>query len=540
MRENSTGEGVLRVRRVARLFAVLAGGLALAGSGRIGAQPQPAFDVLIRGGQVIDGTGAAPRAADVGVRGGRIAAVGSLGDARAATVVDAAGQYVTPGFIDVHSHAGEGLSEELNHGQPVLAQGITTVMVNPDGGGPVDTAAQRATYEKRGIGLNAGIFVPHGSIRRQVLGMADRAPTADELKTMLALTRAGMKAGGIGLSSGPYYAPGSYAKTDELVALARVAAEFRGVYSSHIRDESDYTIGMVAAVDEVITVAEQAKLTGIVTHMKALGTGTWGASVEAVKHIEAARARGVSVYADQYPYEASGTSITGALVPRWAQVFGEQAMIRRAKGDERGKLLADMRTNVARRGGAKTLVIARFEPDPSLEGRNLEELSKEWNKPPEEVALDLLVRGGAGLVSFNMTERDIEHIMKQPWTMTSSDGGLGPLGVGKPHPRAYGAFPRKLAVYVRERGVVDWPFAIRSMTSLPAEVFGLKDRGVIREGAWADIVVIDPARVADKATYTEPHQLSVGIDTILVNGEVARLKGEFSPKLAGRVVTIER
>ena len=528
------------MRRVGRLFAVLAGGLALAGSGRIGAQPQPAFDVLIRGGQVIDGTGAAPRAADVGVRGGRIAAVGSLGDARAATVVDAAGQYVTPGFIDVHSHAGEGLSEELNHGQPVLAQGITTVMVNPDGGGPVDTAAQRATYEKRGIGLNAAIFVPHGSIRRQVLGMADRAPTADELKTMLALTRAGMKAGGIGLSSGPYYAPGSYAKTDELVALARVAAEFRGVYSSHIRDESDYTIGMVAAVDEVITVAEQAKLTGIVTHMKALGTGTWGASVEAVKHIEAARARGVSVFADQYPYEASGTSITGALVPRWAQVFGEQAMIRRAKGDERGKLLADMRTNVARRGGAKTLVIARFEPDPSLEGRNLEELSKEWNKPPEEVALDLLVRGGAGLVSFNMTERDIEHIMKQPWTMTSSDGGLGPLGVGKPHPRAYGAFPRKLAVYVRERGVVDWPFAIRSMTSLPAEVFGLKDRGVIREGAWADIVVIDPARVADKATYTEPHQLSVGIDTILVNGEVARLKGEFSPKLAGRVVTIER
>ena len=528
------------MRRVARLFAVLAGGLALAGSGRIGAQPQPAFDVLIRGGQVIDGTGAAPRAADVGVRGGRIAAVGSLGDARAATVVDAAGQYVTPGFIDVHSHAGEGLSEELNHGQPVLAQGITTVMVNPDGGGPVDTAAQRATYEKRGIGLNAAIFVPHGSIRRQVLGMADRAPTADELKTMLALTRAGMKAGGIGLSSGPYYAPGSYAKTDELVALARVAAEFGGVYSSHIRDESDYTIGMVAAVDEVITVAEQAKLTGIVTHMKALGTGTWGASVEAVKHIEAARARGVSVYADQYPYEASGTSITGALVPRWAQVFGEQAMIRRAKGDERGKLLADMRTNVARRGGAKTLVIARFEPDPSLEGRNLEELSKEWNKPPEEVALDLLVRGGAGLVSFNMTERDIEHIMKQTWTMTSSDGGLGPMGVGKPHPRAYGAFPRKLAVYVRERGVVDWPFAIRSMTSLPAEVFGLKDRGVIREGAWADIVVIDPARVADKATYTEPHQLSVGIDTILVNGEVARLKGEFSPKLAGRVVTIER
>lgn len=504
------------------------------------AQPAAEFDVLIRGGQVLDGTGKPAIRADVGVRGGRIVAVGTLDQAKARTVVDATGQYVAPGFIDVHSHAGEGLSETLNHGQPVLAQGITTVVVNPDGGGPVDIAAQRATYEKNGIGPNAAIFVPHGSIRREVLGMADRAPTAAELERMLALTRAGMKAGAIGLSSGPYYAPGSYAKTDELVALSRVAAEFGGVYSSHIRDESDYTIGMVAAVEEVITVAEQAKLTGIVTHMKALGPGTWGASGEAVKRIEAARARGVSVFADQYPYEASGTSITGALVPRWAQVFGDEAMIRRAKGDERDKLLGDVRTNIARRGGAKTLVIARFAPDPTLEGKSLEELAQSWKKPPEEVALDLLVRGGAGLVSFNMTDNDIEHIMKQPWMMTCTDGGLGPMGVGKPHPRAYGAFPRKLRLYVRERKVIDWPFAIRSMTSLPATVFGLKDRGTIRQGAWADIVVIAPERVADKATYADPHQLSVGIDTILVNGQIARMNGTFTPTLAGQVVSIER
>jgi N-acyl-D-aspartate/D-glutamate deacylase len=523
----------MRAWRFALLLAIVTGVLAA------GAQSGE-YDVVIRGGQVIDGTGAPPVAADVAVRRGRIAVVGSLASARATTVIDAKGRYVTPGFIDVHSHAGEGLSGALNHGQPVLAQGITTVAVNPDGGGPVDIAAQRSGYEKRGIGPNAALFVPHGSIRREVLGMADRAPSAAELTRMLALTRAGMKAGAIGLSSGPYYAPGSYAKTDELVALARAAAEFRGVYSSHIRDESDYTIGLVAAVEEVITVAEHARLTGIVTHMKALGTATWGASVEAVKRIEAARARGVSVYADQYPYEASGTSITGALVPRWAQVFGNDAMIRRAKGDERGRFLADVKTNIARRGGAKTLVISRFAADPSLEGRNLQELSERWKKPPEEAALDLLVRGGASLVSFNMSERDIEHIMKQPWTMTSSDGDLGPMGVGKPHPRAYGAFPRKLRLYVRERKVIDWPFAIKSMTSLPAAVFGMKDRGVIRPGAWADINIVDPARVADMATYTEPHQLSVGIDTILVNGHVARLNGEFSSRLAGRVVTIER
>jgi N-acyl-D-amino-acid deacylase len=522
------------------LVTMVAAGLAVSASAGIGAQPDTQYDLLIRGGEVLDGTGSPAETADIAVRDGRIVAVGALPQAQARTVIDAKGHYVAPGFIDVHSHAGEGLSGDLNHGQPVLAQGITTVVVNPDGGGPIDTAAQREGYEKRGIGLNVAIFVPHGSIRREVLGMADRAPTSTELDRMLELTRAGMKAGAIGLSSGPYYAPGSYAKTDELVALSKVAAEFGGVYSSHIRDESDYTIGVVAAVDEVITIAEQAKLTGIVTHMKALGTGTWGKSAEAVKHIEAARARGVSVYADQYPYEASGTSITGALVPRWAQVLGEQAMIRRAKGDERARLLADVKTNIARRGGPQTLIIARFAPDPSLEGKSLDELAKRANKTPEEYALDLLVQGGAGLVSFNMTENDIEHIMKQPWTMTSSDGGLGPMGVGKPHPRAYGAFPRKLRLYVRERRVIDWPFAIRSMTSLPATVFGMKDRGVIRAGAWADLVVIDRIRVADKATYTEPHQLSVGIDTIVVNGRVARQNGQFTPALAGQIVTIQR
>jgi N-acyl-D-aspartate/D-glutamate deacylase len=199
-----------------------------------------------------------------------------------------------------------------------------------------------------------------------------------------------------------------------------------------------------------------------------------------------------------------------------------------------------MKTNIARRGGADTLVISRFRADPSLEGKSLDELAKAANTTPEEVALDLLLKGGAGLVSFNMTDKDIELIMKQPWTMTSTDGGLGPMGVGRPHPRAYGAFPRKLRLYVRERKTIDWPFAIRSMTSLPATVFGLKDRGVLRPGAWADIVVFDPEKVRDLATYEDPHQLSAGIDTILVNGHLARLDGAFTATLAGRVVTPER
>jgi N-acyl-D-aspartate/D-glutamate deacylase len=221
-------------------------------------------------------------------------------------------------------------------------------------------------------------------------------------------------------------------------------------------------------------------------------------------------------------------------------VGGRDALLKRIKGPERAKVLEDVKVNIARRGGADRLVISLYAPDPSIEGRHIAELAQKAGTTPEEHALSLLERGDASLVSFNMSERDIELIMRQPWTMTSSDGGLGVMGVGRPHPRAYGAFPRKLRVYVRERTIIDWPFAIRSMTSLPAIVFGLKDRGVLRPGAWADIVIFDPLQVGDRATYENPHQLSVGIDTILVNGRIARLDGRFTPALAGKVLRPER
>jgi N-acyl-D-amino-acid deacylase len=256
--------------------------------------------------------------------------------------------------------------------------------------------------------------------------------------------------------------------------------------------------------------------------------------------IDQARARGVQVWADQYPYEASGTSITGALVPRWAQVGGDDALRKRAVGAERGRLREEIRQNITRRGGAASLQISRFQPDASIEGKTLADLAKATGESAEEVALDLLARGGAGLVSFNMSERDIEQIMKQPYTMTSTDGDLVPLGEGKPHPRAYGAFPRKLRLYVRERAVIDWPFAVRSMTHLPATVFGLKDRGQLRVGAWADVLVFDPERVVDRATYADPHHLSEGIDTVLVNGVLVREEGRFTRALPGNVVSPER
>ena len=502
---------------------------------------QSRYDLLIRGGLVVDGTGAPARRADVGVSDDRIRAVGDLSAATAATVIDAAGRYVTPGFIDVHSHAGPGLATAaLRQGRPVLAQGITTVLINPDGGGPVDLAAQRAAYQRDGIGLNVGLMVPHGSVRQAVLGMSDRDPSPAEQARMNALVRAGMRAGAFGLSSGLYYAPGSYSKTAEVIAMAKEAAPFRGSYSSHIRDEADYGDGVVAAVDEVIAIAEQGGVTGVVTHMKALGPASWGLSKTLVAHIEAARARGVKVFADQYPYEASGTGIVGALMPRWAQVGGREVMLRRVTGELRGKVRDEVKANLARRGGADTFLVSEYDPDTSIEGKRLSDLAMAAGLPPEEYALTLLEKGDAGLVSFNMSEDDIALIMRQPWTMTCTDGGLQPVTEGKPHPRSYGAFPRKLQRYVRERQVVDLPFAIRSMTALAAEVFGLKDRGLIREGAYADLLVFDLARVSETATYENPHQIAEGIETTVVNGRIVRARNTFTDTLPGRVLRLER
>jgi N-acyl-D-amino-acid deacylase len=522
-----------------RYCAIAALALGLSAQAPIEAQPAR-YDVLIRNGRVLDGGGNPWLAADIGIRAGRIVDMGRLGNAAAARVIDAAGLTVTPGFIDVHSHASTGLAGDLKEARQLIAQGITTVGLNPDGGGPIDLKAQRAGFLQRGIGVNVALYVPHGSIRQEVLGMADRAPTAGEIERMVALARNGMEAGGIGLSSGLYYAPGSYSTTEEVIALARVVGEMGGVYESHIRDEADYSVGVIAAVQEVIRIAEEGHLPGIVAHMKALGPASWGLSMALVEKIKQARDRGVEVYADQYPYDASGTGIVGALIPRWAEVGGRPEMLKRIQGPEHGRLAADIRRNFERRGGADKLVISRYAPNPALEGQTLAAVARAMNEPPDEAAMELLTKGDASLVSFNMSESDIELIMRQPFTMTCTDGDLVPFGQGQPHPRGNGAFARKIRVYVNERGVIDLPFAVRSMTSLPASVFGLKDRGVLRPGAWADILIFDPAKVRDTATYLEPHQMAEGMQYVLVNGVIEKDANAFTGGLGGRVVTPDR
>lgn len=499
---------------------------------------QQRYDVLLRGAHVLDGTGNPWYRADVAVTGNRIAAIGDLTDAAATLVIDAAGLFIAPGFIDAHSHAGGSLANpELSAAAPLLMQGITTVFVNPDGGGDVDLVQQRRELEAARPGVNVALLVPHGSVRGEVLGMADRAPNATELDRMRALVRAGMEAGAFGMSSGPFYAPGSYSDTEELIALARVAGEYGGAYTSHIRDESDYTIGLVAAVDEVIEVAREAGLPGVVTHIKALGPRVWGYGAALVHRIDRAREQGVEVYADQYPYDASSTSLSAALIPRWAQAGGRDSLRMRLDDPAtRARIRTDAIDNLDRRGGADRIMFGRYADDPSIEGRTLAQVATERGMHPVDLTLELVRDGGPGIISFNMHEDDIRTLMRQPWTMTASDGSLPRMGVGFPHPRAYGTFPRKLRRYALDGDAVDLAAAIRSMTSLPATVFRMKDRGILRAGAIADITVFDPARITDSATFQDPHQLSEGVVHVLIGGRFAVRDGRLTQDRLGEVL----
>ncbi len=498
-------------------------------------QPAPRFDLVIGNGRVLDGSANPWRRADVGIRAGRIGAVGDLSGVAAARVIDAGGRLVAPGFIDAHSHAAEALTREaLRDARALLAQGVTTIVGNPDGGGPIDLAAQRAALERGGIGVNVALLVGHGSVRSAVIGADDRAPSAEELARMEAIVRRAVVDGAFGLSSGLFYAPGSFAATGEVVALARAAG---GVYASHIRDEANYSVGVMAAVEEVIAVAEQARVRGIVTHVKALGPDNWGLGAAIAARIDLARARGVDVLADQYPYSASSTSLGAAIVPRWAQAGGAAAFrARLADPATREKIVAEMRENVRRRGGARAIVIASHGADRALEGQSLDQIAEARRLPPELAALAIVEAGGASIVSFNMSDTDIDALMRKPWMMTSSDGGLALPGEGRPHPRNNGAFTRKLAHYARDRGVVSLEEAVRSMTGLPAATFGFDGRGAIAPGAAADVVVFDLAALRERATYADPHQMSEGMWLVLVNGEPAIENGAFTGKRAGVVL----
>ena len=488
-------------------------------------------DVLIRGGTVVDGTGAPERRADVGISRDRIVFVGDAAAAnvRGQRVIDAAGLIVAPGFIDPHSHTLEDLSNMDRRGNVgYLMQGVTTVVTNNDGGGTIEIGKRLSAWGNDGIGTNAALYIGQGAVRGAVLGMSDAAPTTSQLDSMRRIVARAMSEGAIGMSTGLYYAPGSYAPTEEVIELAKVAARDGGIYDSHMRDEGSYTpSGVVGSVNETIRIAREARIPVHISHIKALGADVWGQSDSIVAIITRARAAGLDVTADQYPYLASGTSVGASLLPRWAEAGGRDSLHARvADAATRARLVSEMEKNLVRRGGAASLLISSTR-DTSILGRTLAQVAQARRVSPVDAAIQIILAGDASVASFNMKESDVETFMVQPFVMTGSDGSGG-------HPRKFGTFPRKLRQYVYEKHLLTLPQAVRSSSGLTAESLRIADRGVLTVGKFADVIVFDPRTVSDRATYEQPTLLATGMRFVLVNGTVVVSEGSYTGALAGR------
>jgi N-acyl-D-amino-acid deacylase len=496
------------------------------------------WDILIAGATIIDGTGAAGYTGHVAVRGDRIVAISRrpLAADRAARVIDGTGHVLAPGFIDLHSHLDPLL--DLPDSESLLRQGVTLGLGNPDGGGPVPLAPYFDSITAVRTGMNVAFLVGHNTIRRQVMGSGARAPTDDELDRMRALVQQAMDDGAFGISTGLRYTPGVFSEIDEVVALSEVAARNGGIYTSHLRDEG---MDLIAGVAEAIEIGRRASIPIVLTHHKVVGAPMFGASVRTLAMIDSARAAGIDVMADQYPYAASYTGIS-ILLPPWALDGGNAAFLRRLDDATlRDSILAGTEWNIINdRGGndLRRVQFARVSWDRSLEGRTLYDwaVRQGLDTTPAigaQLVVEAMRRGGASTIFHAMHEDDVERIMRHPWTAIASDGRLVRPGDGHPHPRWYGTFPRVLGHYVRERGVLSLEDAIRKMTSLPAWRLGLDDRGVIREGAAADLVLFDPATVIDRATFEEPHQYPTGIPYVIVNGVVTVDDNIFMDARAG-------
>jgi len=492
-------------------------------------------DVLIRGGTLYDGTGAPARIADVAIRGDRIVFVGKASKKwKAPRTIDAKGLIVAPGFIDPHIHAGGDLTSRDRANRQAgyaLMQGLTTVITGNDGGGTFEVGRTLAGFLRDSIGPNAALLVGQGEVRRTVMGPTARAPTAIELDSMMGLVDKAMREGAFGLSTGLYYAPGSFSKTDEVIELAKVAAARGGLYDSHTRDESSYTIGLLASVQEALDVGRGARIPVNISHIKALGVDVWGKAPEVIALVKKAQAEGVKVTADQYPWTASGTSLSAALLPRWSEAGGRDSLLARLNDPvTRVRIVPEMRDNMRRRGGAASLLMTSVSDSNYRQaalGKTLEEYARAKAQDPIEAAIDLIKVRGAGLASFNMNEPDIETFMKEPWVMTGSDGSGG-------HPRKYGTYPRKIRNYVLDKPVITMERMINASSGQVADAFGIPKRGYLRDGFFADVIVFDPKTIRDVATYVEPEKLSEGMRWVFVNGVAAVANGQLTGALPGK------
>jgi N-acyl-D-amino-acid deacylase len=491
-------------------------------------------DVLIQGGTVYSGADSPPSHDDVVISGDKIVYVGPDGGQRydAKMVFDARGKIVSPAFIDVHTHpdtyirSGDA-KQRLN--APWLFQGVATLFIGVDGYGTPEVAQDRALFERQGVGTNLVPYVGFGAVRKLVLHEDARAPSATELAQMRKLVAKGMCEGAIGFSTGLFYVPQSFAKTDEVVALAKEAAIRGGVYDTHQRDESSYSIGLLGSVNEVIQIGRDAGIPVHFAHIKALGVDVQGQAPQVIAAIDVARKAGQNVTADQYPWNASGSNLESSLLPRWAVDGGRAALLRRLNNKaQHEKIQAEMRENLRRRGGAESLLMT--SANTPWTGKRLSQMAQDWNVEPIEAALKMIRSGkGTDVASFNMREDDIRLFMRQLWVVTSSDGSDG-------HPRQYATFPTKYAKYVRQDKVISLDEFIRSSTGRSADMFKLDHRGYLKESYFADVVVFDPERYAPKADYLHPRRLSEGVEELWVNGAAAIHHGKLTGQAAGRVL----
>lgn len=528
-------------RGVGLVPAGLAGLLLALGSGQsLGEEPAPkigepvAVDTIIAGGMVYDGTGGVGEVQDVVIRADRIVYIGDQAAARyrARNTVDAKGLIVAPGFIDPHTHADDDLASAnaaRRANKPFALQGITTVLVGNDGFGDYRIAAMAKTAAESGVGTNVAWLVGFGAVRQEVLGRVDRVPSGVELQRMAALTRQAICEGAWGFSTGLYYVPQSYAGTEEVIALAQIAAEFGGYYDTHMRDESTYNVTVTGALAETLRIGREAGLPVHIAHIKALGPAVWGHSIRMITMIEDAQASGQQVSADQYPWEASGTRISNALVPRWALEGGLAALRERLKqSEQRLAIRAGIAEAIERRGGADRLLITGSLAGAEVTvGQTLAEIAAAQGIGAVDAAIAVLEKGDARLASFNMNPDDVAAFAARAWVVTGSDGSTG-------HPRKYGSFPKAYRDLVVEGGVMDLARFIRRSSGQTADIVGLDRRGYLKPGYFADVLVFDPESFAPNANYTAPQQLSSGVVHLYVNGIPAITQGQHTGALPGR------
>ena len=524
------------------------------------------FDLLIKGGRIIDGSGGPSWTGDIGIRGGEIVAIGALED-EASEVIEANGLVIAPGFIDPHTHSDLSFLVDPT-AQSKVRQGVTLEvtgncgfsMCAPLEGGVQEFLQDRldnygveleidwTTFgewldrlERSGSTLNLATLVGHNTVRTAVMGLEDRGPSPDELEKMKRLVAESLDAGALGFSTGMYYMPGSYARTDEAMELAREAGRRGKLYATHIRDESDFTVGLFCAFQEAIEIGRMSGTRVEIAHTKCSGPPVWGMAGRLLEMMDRARSEGVDVAGDQYPYTRSSTSLSATLFPRWAQIGGREETLKNLQNKAfRSRVVSYIKEVLPKRGGADGIVIAAFPPDRGLEGRSVGWIASEWGVDVPDAAFRLYQRYDAFCVLSIIQDGDVETIAAYPWICVGSDGSslaiTGPLSVGKPHPRNYGTFPRFLARYVREKKVVGLEEGIRKMTSLPASRLGLTRRGLLRPGYYADVVLFDPDGIEDMATFENPHVYAAGIPHVIVNGVSVIKDSDFTGKTPGKVL----